>query len=424
MSNISFLVRQKFINLKMDERDIADRLRAPLAGNAKRILITGGAGNVGSNIALASRLEGHRVLLIDNLSHGHRQTAQITGSELVEFDLEKGDQGLLLTIMRDFDPDVVVHTAALISVPESVQYPERYFNANFLGSLNLYDAMMRANKRKLVFSNTAAVFDGTLGRPLNEESPMRPASPYGRSKLFAAQALQNGPFSGYFNAVMFHYFNVYGAPSSAVLREDHGIAEESHVIPILLQVALYNLMKRYGLVLYGTDNRRLMERLERSRQKFYVTGTDFSTHDGTCIRDYISIRTMIYFHMLAINALISGEIGQGYHPFVLGTKEGSSVLQVLNASETVVRRELGLLALDAGKVTDIEDPGRIIPVGTKPRREGDTAFLVADPQRAIRVLAKGAETPGRSLEENIALAFWSMLLRPLGYDGGTAGDEI
>jgi UDP-glucose 4-epimerase len=391
------------------EENLSHKLSKPAGGPI--ILITGGAGNVGTNLALALKMNGYQPIAFDNMSMGHREPLRLLGVPLIEGDLENYEE--ISSALRKINPDLVIHAGAYISVGESATNPEKYRKCIIGGGKNLAAAMEEHRVHRLLFSNTAAVYDGTLNKALTEDDPKNPSSVYGESKKIFGGLLESGAFPG-ISTISLHYFNVCGASEDAVLREDHGIATEGHLIPIACQVALYNLIARFGLELKGYDAGEIAAQYAKgNRTRMSVFGDDYKTPDGTCIRDYFGMQQMIFFHLLAVERMLKGKLSSKYEAYNLGTKAGSSVLQVINAAEKVARETVGLPPLPAGSKINGEE--RVIPVKMGPRREGDADFLVADPAKALRELASGKTVPEVSLEENIRRAFLSILYRPLGY---------
>lgn len=309
-----------------------------------KILVTGGAGYIGSVVVQQLLERGHETVVLDDLSSGHAD-AVLPGATWYEAGLDRADDVL------DSSFDAVIHLAARSLVGESVQHPERYWHGNIVESLRLLEAMRRAGVAKLVFSSTAAVYGNPLpdlpGGMITEEHPTTPINPYGASKLaidhmLAAEAKAHG-----LAAISLRYFNVGGA--SGGLGERH--EPETHLIPNLLRVA---------------DGQTPAARL---------FGTDYPTPDGTAIRDYIHVLDLVEAHLLAVDWAQYGV----HEVFNLGTGVGSSVREVIDTVAAVT--------------------GRQIPVVEEPRRSGDPATLVASGQKAYEVLGW---KPRRSLEEIIS----------------------
>jgi UDP-glucose-4-epimerase GalE len=296
-----------------------------------RILVTGGAGYIGSHVAKALAEAGHQPRVLDNFCMGNRWAVQ--WGPLIEGDLS--DRAALAAALDG--ADAVVHLAAFTYVGESAQNPGKYYRNNFGGALRLLDAMAASGVRDLVFSSTCAVY-GTPDRvPIPESHARRPVSPYGESKLFVERALAAYGASHGIRYVSLRYFNAAGADAQRRIGEMH--RPETHLIPLAIYAAL-------GL-----------------RPDLHVFGTDYSTPDGTAIRDYIHVDDLARGHLLALEYLKDGGASTALN---LGTGHGHSVREVVRA----VEKQSG------ARVKSIESP----------RREGDPPALVADATLARRVL--------------------------------------
>lgn len=294
-----------------------------------RVLVTGGAGYIGS-VAVARLLErGYEVVVLDNLQRGHA-AAVSDGASFTECDLR--DAAATLAAVRDADCEAVLHFAALHLVPESVEQPAEYYRTNVVGGINLLDAVRAAGIRKFVFSSTAAVYGEPEKLPILESSPTLPINPYGASKLMVERILTDYAQVYGINYAIFRYFNVAG--SHGDLGEDH--RPETHIIPVAV------------------------EALTGKREAFTVFGSDYSTSDGTAIRDYVHVLDLVDAHILALEAL-----DESLGIFNLGTTNGFSVSQIVEAVELTTDQKL--------------------PVKMGPRRPGDPPALIADSTRA-RVL--------------------------------------
>jgi UDP-glucose 4-epimerase len=290
------------------------------------VLVSGGAGYIGSHAVKQLLGSGHKVVVVDNLCRGHREAVP-QGVSLIEIDL--ADTETLVAVMTKHKIDCVMHFAALTYVGESVSEPLRYYTNNTAGAMSMLRAMAAAGVRKFVFSSTAAVYGEPEETPITETCPQQPINPYGRSKWMVEQVLKDQAAADpTFAAVALRYFNVAGSAADGSLGEDHD--PETHLIPAILQAAL------------------------GKRDKLTIFGDDYPTPDGTCIRDYIHVEDLCDAHILAMESLAPGELKQ----FNLGIGRGYSVREVFNA---------------AGKVV-----GRDIPVGMGERRPGDPAVLYAD----------------------------------------------
>ncbi len=303
---------------------------------AFRLLITGGAGYVGSHAARHLVRAGHRVWIYDNLSRGHALAAErAAGREaLLLGDLCDGRR--LRSVLSEHGIDAVVHFAGLALVGESVQRPESYYRHNVAGTLSLLEAMCATGVKRLVFSSTTATYGQPRRLPIAEDAPQEPINPYGFSKLAAERMLHDFAQAHGLAYAALRYFNAAGASPEGDLGEDH--EPETHLVPLVLQVALG----------------------QRSHVTIY--GNDYATPDGTCIRDFVHVDDLAAAHRLALEHL---QPGRGLH-LNLGTGRGHSVLEVIEACRRVTGHE--------------------IPAVVGPRRAGDPAALVADITAAQRTL--------------------------------------
>jgi len=326
-----------------------------------RVLVTGGAGYIGSHAARALALRGHQVLVYDNLSSGHDFLAQ--GFPMVRADV--GDPGPLRDALARVD--AVMHFAALSIVGESVQNPRKYFENNVRSGLALLNAVLDAGARFFVFSSTAAVYGIPDKVPIPEDAPRQPVNPYGASKLCFENALHAYSQAYGQRFASLRYFNAAGADESGDIGELH--SPETHLIPSALEAVS-------GL-----------------RPELQLYGTDYPTPDGTCIRDYIHVNDLAEAHVAALEHLAGG----GDSVFLnLGTGRGHSNREVLQTIEQVT--------------------GRKVPVRLCARRPGDPAMLVADPAKAQSLLRWKAK---RSLEEIVATAWRWMQNRQRASTGAT-----
>lgn len=290
-----------------------------------KLLVTGGAGYVGSVVAAQLLEAGHELVVLDNLAKGYARAVP-AGARFVRADLLDRER-LGPIVAEGFDG--VLHFAALIVAPESVAEPERYFRNNVCGTLNLLDAMRAAGVPRLVFSSTAAVYGEPPEVPIPETAPLQPINPYGWSKLAVDQLIAAAARAHGLAAVSLRYFNVAGA--SGPLGEAH--EPETHLIPIVLQTALG---RRAAVPIYGTD---------------------YPTPDGTAIRDYVHVEDLARAHLLALAAAEPG----AHRVYNLGNGAGFSVRQVVETARRVT--------------------GRPIPVAESPRRPGDPPVLVASSEK-------------------------------------------
>ncbi len=289
------------------------------------LLVTGGAGYVGSHCVKLLTERGHGVVVYDNLKHGHRR-AVYPGATLIRGDLL--DRSRLGRVFDDHAFDGVLHFAALLNVNESISQPERYYENNVLGSLNLVGEMIRKGVRRLVFSSSCAVYGTPPSVPMTEEMPKQPISPYGRTKWTVEMALRDCSAEDGLGAISLRYFNASGAAADGSLGEDRD--PEYHLIPIVLQIAL------------------------KQRSKVSAFGTDYPTPDGTAVRDYVHVEDLALAHQLALENIHDGQ-ARAYN---VGIGCGTSVREVIESARRVT--------------------GHPIPAEEVPRREGDPAELFAD----------------------------------------------
>src|ERR1051325_1893550 len=297
------------------------------------ILVTGGAGYIGSATAALLRERGERVVVLDDLFRGHREAVP-TGEPFYEGKI--GDRELVARIAREHDLDACIHFAPLAYVGESVSAPARYYTNNVEQGIALLDTLLSVNVRHLVFSSTCATYGEPQQVPISEEHPQSPTNPYGWSKLFMERIMQNYDPAYGLRYVALRYFNACGA-ASPDLGEDHD--PESHLIPNVLRAA-QGLMPAVS-----------------------VFGNDYPTPDGTPIRDYIHVSDLGSAHILALDYLRGG----GKSDYInLGNGQGYSVMEVIETARQVT--------------------GRPIPVRVEPRRAGDPSRLVANAEKARSIL--------------------------------------
>jgi UDP-glucose 4-epimerase len=296
-----------------------------------RILVTGGAGYVGSVCCSQLLDRGHQVTVVDDLSTGHAEAIP-QGAVLERIDI--GDRRAMAEVLSESRFDVVFHFAAKALIPESVSNPGSFFQANVAGGIALLEAVRAAGIKRFVFSSTAAVYGNPRTIPIDEDHPKDPVNAYGESKLMLERALQWYAAAYGWTVVAFRYFNACGA--SSTMGEDHH--PETHIIPLLLQTA----------------------RGERSA--FEIYGQDYPTPDGTCLRDYVHVMDIAEAHLLALEVADC----PGMSVYNIGTGRSHSVRQVIRIVEDVV--------------------GARILVKEASRRAGDPAVLCASPQRLMREL--------------------------------------
>lgn len=324
---------------------------------AMKLLVTGGAGYIGSVVSRQLLRDGHEVVVLDNLERGHR-AAVAPGARFVKADL-RGPEAMFAALAEGFDG--VLHFAALALVSESVSHPELYYHNNVVGTLNLLDAMRAAEVPRLVFSSTCAVYGQPDEVPIRESAPPRPANAYGASKLAVDMMIGDYCLAHGLGAVSLRYFNVAGASGDA--GEDHD--PETHLIPNILRAA------------------------EGRNPYVEVFGTDYTTPDGTAVRDYIHIEDLSDAHLLALAATTAGT----HQIYNLGTGNGFSVREVIAAAREVT--------------------GRDIPVKEAARRPGDPPMLVAASERIRTELGWEAKKP--ELAQMVGDAWAFAQARPGGY---------
>ncbi|RCS41399.1 UDP-glucose 4-epimerase GalE [Bremerella cremea] len=297
-----------------------------------RVLVTGGAGYIGSHTARKLAAAGHEVVIFDNLLYGHRSAAGKI--PLVVEDLIDRDK-LTATLLEN-KIEAVIHFAAFAQVGESVTNPSIYYNNNICGTISLLDAMRAADVGRIVFSSTCATYGIPASSPIDETFPQAPINPYGFSKLAIEHALQDYSQAYGIAYAALRYFNAAGASPQGDIGEDH--TPESHLIPVVLQVAL------------------------GQRKAISIFGTDYPTEDGTCVRDYIHVDDLADAHLLAMEKITPENSLQ----LNLGTGRGSSVQEIVEACREVTGHE--------------------IPTELSPRRAGDPPALVANPSLARKIL--------------------------------------
>ncbi len=322
------------------------------------VLVIGGAGYIGSHTARALRRHGYDVLIMDNLTTGHRFLAD--GFELIEANF--GDRTVLEKVLPRVD--AVMHFAALAAVGESVTNPRKYFQNNVEAAVTLLNVMLDVGVKRLVFSSTCAVYGLPAVIPITEETPRNPVNPYGVTKMIFEYALESYATAYGLSYAALRYFNASGADESGEIGELH--MPENHLIPAAFEAAL-------GM-----------------RPQLNVFGEDYPTPDGTCIRDYIHVNDLAEAHVLSLKKL---EAGSAPITLNLGTGQGNSVKEVIDAVERVT--------------------GLKVPCIVGPRRAGDPPQLVADPSKAERELGWKAT---RALEQTVTTAWkWMQHARSSGY---------
>lgn len=335
----------------------------------KKVLVVGGAGYIGSHATLTLASQGINVVVFDSLEVGHPESIEIiqskypgmvtlvTGNTCSKEDIEN-------LFHQHQDIDSVIHFAAYSLVGESMEKPEKYYENNVYGSLNLLNGMVKHGVNKIVFSSTAAAYGNPKTIPITEDSPKEPINSYGHSKLMMERMLEDFYQAHQIRSIRLRYFNVAGADPSGIIGEAH--KTETHLIPLMLQVA-------QGL-----------------RPKAMIFGDDYQTRDGTCVRDYIHVSDLIDAHLLALKKLETEDITT---PINLGVQNGYTVKEIIAACK---------------KVTGID-----FTVEVAPRRPGDPDILVADCTKAKEYLGWEAKY---NIEDMVAHAWNWHQKHPHGYD--------
>lgn len=326
----------------------------------KKILVTGGAGYIGSHTVRLLSESGYSIIVLDNLEYGHREAVINPDVELIAGDL--GDKELTGRIFEYNDIDAVIHFAAYAYVGESVTAPEKYYFNNIVSPLHLLNVMKANGCDKFIFSSTCATYGNPQYTPLDENHPQHPINPYGKSKLMLEQILQDYEQAYGFKYAFLRYFNASGASEDGLIGEDHN--PETHLIPLILDA------------------------VAGDRPHITVFGTDYDTPDGTCIRDYIHVNDLATAHLAALKHIVSGKDSIICN---LGTGIGVSVKQMIDFVEEVT--------------------GLKVPVVYGQRRLGDPAYLYANPERAKQVL--GWEAKYKDVREIIRHA-WAWKTGPKG----------
>jgi UDP-arabinose 4-epimerase len=320
------------------------------------ILVTGGAGYIGSHTCKALALAGHTPVTYDNLSRGFEHAVKWGPFEPGDI-LDPDRLGGAIARHR---PDAVVHFAALAYVGESMADPGLYFRNNVVGTLGLLDAMRAHGVERIVFSSSCTTYGAKTSEPITEERPQAPVDPYGRSKWMVEQILRDYAHAYGLRAVALRYFNAAGADPDGEIGEDHD--PETHLIPVLLDAAAKGA-------------------------PFTINGADYDTHDGTCVRDYVHVSDLAEAHVLALRSL---ERGAGFAAYNLGTGRGFSIREIIDAAS----RRLG----------------RSVEVSVGPRRPGDLDATTAVAALAERELGW---TPRLSNMDDIIDTAWRWRLRRL-----------
>jgi len=314
-----------------------------------RVLVTGGAGYVGSHTVMALRRSRHEVVVFDNLSEGHAQAA--AGSRLIRGDLNDEDQ--VSAALKESSAEAVMHFAASAYVGESVAQPEKYYFNNVANTLKLLRAMRRHGVGRFVFSSSCTVYDPPAEMPIREDCPVKAISPYGRTKLTVEGILADYAAAYGLRYASLRYFNAAGAAPDGSIGEDHD--PETHLIPLVIYAAL------------------------GKRDSIAIFGTDYPTPDGTCVRDYVHVLDLASAHIMAMEVLDERPV----MVYNLSTGQGHSVREVIEVVKEV--------------------SGRDFPIVERPRRPGDAPALVGSPDKIAREL--GWETHFTSIKQIVQTAW-------------------
>ncbi len=307
------------------------------------VLVTGGAGYIGSHAVLALKRAGYNVIVLDNLVYGHRDLVEkVLQVELVVGDIS--DRPFLDQLFATHPIAAVMHFSAYAYVGESVTDPDKYYRNNVVGTLTLLEAMLAASVKRFVFSSTCATYGVPKVVPITEDHPQNPINPYGATKLMVERILTDFDVAYDLKSVVFRYFNAAGADPTGLLGEDHN--PETHLIPLVLMAAL------------------------GKRESISIFGTDYPTPDGTCIRDYIHVTDLADAHVLGLEYLFQGG---DTATFNLGNGNGFSVRQVIDTAELVT--------------------GQDIKVTVSDRRPGDPPSLVGSSEKAKKTLGWSPQYP-------------------------------
>ncbi|NPA51698.1 MAG: UDP-glucose 4-epimerase GalE [Aquificae bacterium] len=300
----------------------------------KKVLVTGGAGYIGSHVVKSLGKKGYELLTIDNLSTGHKEA--VLYGDLVVADLSNKEK--IKELIKDYKPDAVIHFAASIEVAESVQKPLKYYRNNTANTLNLLEVLNDLGIENFIFSSTAAVYGNPEQIPIKETADINPINPYGQSKAFVEKILKDlSQANKNFRYISLRYFNVAGADPEGQIGQSY--KNPTHLITRALKTA------------------------KGEFEKLYIFGTDYPTPDGTCIRDYIHVNDLADAHVIALESLLSGRDSDVFN---CGYGHGYSVKEVVETAK---------------KVTGVD-----FPVEEAPRRPGDPAVLVADSSKLRKEL--------------------------------------
>ncbi|MGM7700942.1 UDP-glucose 4-epimerase GalE [Pseudalkalibacillus sp. Hm43] len=325
------------------------------------ILVTGGAGYIGSHMVKLLLEHNYEVIIFDNLSMGHRASVP-EHVPFIKGDLNNHDQ--ITQVFKKYAIKAVMHFAANCYVGESVNHPQKYYHNNIIGLIHLLDAMREANVKNLIFSSSCAVYGRPPKRLIDEKTVREPISPYGRTKFFSEKIIEDYSMAYGLNYILLRYFNVAGADGDGKIGEDH--KPETHLIPNILR------------------------HLQGKQKEITIFGNDYPTTDGTCIRDYIHVTDLVEGHLYALSNLLHKKLNR--EAYNLGTGRGYSILEVVQKCELITRKK----AL----------------IQYKERRPGDPPHLVANTRKALKELKWKARF---EMDDMIHSAWHWFLKHPDGY---------
>jgi UDP-glucose 4-epimerase len=323
----------------------------------KKILVTGGAGYIGSHAVKLLRQQGALVLVLDNLVYGHPECT--LGAELIVGDI--GDEKLLAQIFAHHYIEAVMHFSAYCYVGESVTDPAKYYQNNVAGTLSLLKSMVKADIRNFIFSSTCATYGNPLLVPIPEDHSQNPINPYGATKLMVERMLQDFDYAYGLKSIVFRYFNAAGADPGGEIGEWH--QPETHLIPLILDAAI------------------------GQRDSVKIFGTDYPTPDGTCLRDYIHVNDLADAHIRGLEFLHDQQRSEAFN---LGNGVGFSVKEVIQTAERVTGRKIRTMVTD--------------------RRPGDPPALIGSAEKAARLLGWKPQFPGIEIITETAWR-WHLKLR-------------
>ena len=289
------------------------------------VIVTGGAGYIGSVLSTLMKKLGYNLVIVDNLSTGHRESVQ----DITLEEVDVRDVSRMVEVFERYNPCAVIHLAAFSSVGESVSYPDKYYDNNVIGCIKLLEAMRVAGIKYLIYSSSAAIFGTDYDRPIQDNDLTNPINPYGMSKLICENIMQDYKMAYDFHYISLRYFNAAGAHPSGKIGELH--IPETHLIPLVLEASI--------------DNARTLT----------IYGDDYDTIDGTCVRDYVHVYDLAYAHVLALQKLMSNNNSCCLN---LGAGQGISVKSIIDCAQKVTKHKINYI------------------IGN--RREGDPAILVCD----------------------------------------------